>query len=50
MRPAGYIAICKGNSIEFCGFDAFIDEFFIRAESRGKGPRAKVLELAKAEA
>lgn len=48
--PAGYIAICKGYSIEFCGYDAFIDEFYIRPESRGKGLGMTVLQLAKVEA
>lgn len=47
---AGYIALCVGFSIEFSGFDAFIDEFYIRPEYRGKGIGTKVLELAKAEA
>lgn len=45
-----YIAICKGCSIEFGGCDGFVDEFFIRRESRGKGLGSKVLELAKLEA
>jgi len=49
-QPAGYIAICKGYSIEFCGYDAFIDEFYIRPESRGKGLGKMVLQLAKVEA
>lgn len=26
---AGYIALCRGFSIEFNGFDAFIDQFFL---------------------
>lgn len=26
-RVAGYIALCRGFSIEFNGFDAFVDEF-----------------------
>jgi GNAT superfamily N-acetyltransferase len=47
---AGYIAICIGYSIEFRGNDAFIDEFYIRPESRGRGLGSKVLELIRAEA
>ena len=36
-RPAGYIALCRGFSIEINGFDAFIDEFFLLPEFRGRG-------------
>lgn len=34
---AGYIALCRGFSIEFNGFDAFVDEFFLLPEFRGRG-------------
>jgi len=33
----GYVAVCFGYSIEFGGRDAFIDEFYIRPEFRGRG-------------
>jgi len=33
----GYIAICFGYSLEWLGRDAFIDEFYLREESRGRG-------------
>ncbi|RMF67932.1 MAG: GNAT family N-acetyltransferase [Cyanobacteria bacterium J069] len=33
----GYIALCMGYSIEFSGKDAFIDEFYIKPDFRGKG-------------
>ena len=49
-EPAGYIAICIGYSIEFRGNDAFVDEFYIRPESRGRGLGTSVLELIRAEA
>ena len=49
-EPCGYMAVCKGYSIEFGGFDAFIDEFFIRPESRGRGIGGAVLQLIKVEA
>jgi GNAT superfamily N-acetyltransferase len=48
--PVGYIVLCKGYSIEFGGYDAFIDEFYIRPEFRGKGFGKSSLELIKAEA
>ncbi|GKY87544.1 GNAT family N-acetyltransferase [Sinisalibacter aestuarii] len=35
--PLGYIAIGTGWSIELGGMDAFIDEFFIRENLRGRG-------------
>lgn len=46
----GYIILGFGYSIEFGGRDAFIDEFFIRADSRGKGIGRHVLQLVKTEA
>jgi ribosomal protein S18 acetylase RimI-like enzyme len=49
----GYIALCTGYSIEFSGKDAFIDEFYIRSDYRGKGLGKQVLNqiqiLAKAQ-
>lgn len=47
---AGYIAICTGFSIEFRGNDAFVDEFYIRPESRGRGLGKKALQLVRLEA
>ena len=47
---AGYIALCRGFSIEFDGFDAFIDEFFLLPEYRGRGVGGRVLELIRDEA
>jgi GNAT superfamily N-acetyltransferase len=44
-RLAGYIALCRGFSIEFSGFDAFIDEFFLLPGFRGQGVGKRVLEL-----
>ena len=42
---AGYIAICLGYSIEFGGRDAFVDEFFLLDDFRGKGIGTVVLEM-----
>ena len=47
---AGYLVLCRGFSLEFDGFDAFIDEFFLQAEFRGRGIGGKVLEAIKGEA
>lgn len=47
---AGYIALCRGYSIEFNGFDAFIDEFFLSPEFRAKGIGTQVLGFLKKEA
>lgn len=49
-KPVGYIALCFGYSIEFGGRDAFIDEFFIVPDQRGKGLGKAVLAQAQAEA
>jgi GNAT superfamily N-acetyltransferase len=42
---AGYIAICLGYSIEFGGRDAFVDEFFLLEDVRGKGIGSAVLAM-----
>jgi ribosomal protein S18 acetylase RimI-like enzyme len=46
-RAVGYIALCAGYSIEFSGKDAFIDEFYIKPEFRGRGLGTQALELIK---
>lgn len=40
---AGYIVLCRGFSIEFNGFDAFVDEFYLHPEFRGQGIGREVL-------
>jgi GNAT superfamily N-acetyltransferase len=44
---AGYIALCRGFSIEFNGFDGFIDEFYLRPGFRGQGIGRRALEAIK---
>ena len=39
----GYIVLTYGYSLEFLGRDAFIDEFFIREDYRGRGLGRQVL-------
>lgn len=47
---AGYIALCRGFSIEFNGFDAFIDEFYLSPQYRAQGIGREVLEAIKGKA
>lgn len=35
--PAGYVVLCFGYSLEWLGRDAFVDEFYLREEYRGRG-------------
>ncbi|HEX6561041.1 MAG TPA: GNAT family N-acetyltransferase [Nitrososphaera sp.] len=42
-KPVGYLVLALGYSLEFGGRDAFIDEFFILQEYRGKGIGKAVL-------
>jgi GNAT superfamily N-acetyltransferase len=50
VEAAGYIAICTGFSIGFRGNDAFVDEFYIRPESRGRGLGTEALQRVREEA
>jgi ribosomal protein S18 acetylase RimI-like enzyme len=46
--PVGYIVIGLGFSIEYGGVDAFLDEFYIEEEYRGRGVgTSALLELNK---
>lgn len=36
-RPVGYVVLCFGYSLEWLGRDAFVDEFYLREEYRGRG-------------
>ena len=42
-RPVGYIVICFGYSLEWLGRDAFVDEFYLRENYRGRGWGRKTL-------
>lgn len=41
----GYVVICFGYSLEWLGRDAFVDEFFLRPEYRGRGWGRKTIEF-----
>lgn len=41
--PVGYIVICLGYSLEWLGRDAFVDEFYLRKEYRGRGWGQKIM-------
>ena len=41
--PVGYIIVAFGYSVEMGGIDAFIDEFYIRENVRGRGMGGEVL-------
>jgi len=43
--PVGYIVICLGYSLEWLGRDAFVDEFYLREEYRGRGWGQKIMAL-----
>ncbi len=43
---AGYIVICFGYSLEWLGRDAFVDEFFLAEEYRGRGWGRRSMEFA----
>ncbi|HKJ54314.1 MAG TPA: GNAT family N-acetyltransferase [Gammaproteobacteria bacterium] len=46
----GYLALCRGFSIEFNGFDAFVDEFYLLPQFRGRGIGGQVLKEIKSKA
>ncbi len=41
----GYVVLCFGYSLEWLGRDAFVDEFYLRAEHRGRGWGRKTMEF-----
>jgi GNAT superfamily N-acetyltransferase len=41
----GYVVLCFGYSLEWLGRDAFVDEFFLLEECRGRGWGRKTMEF-----
>jgi ribosomal protein S18 acetylase RimI-like enzyme len=41
----GYVVLCFGYSLEWLGRDAFVDEFYLREEYRGRGWGRKAMEF-----
>jgi len=41
--PVGYVVICFSYSLEWLGRDAFVDEFYLLAEYRGRGWGSKTM-------
>jgi GNAT superfamily N-acetyltransferase len=48
-EAVGYIAVTLGFSLEYCGRDAFVDDFYIQAPFRGSGLGTRVLEAVEPE-
>jgi ribosomal protein S18 acetylase RimI-like enzyme len=46
----GYVVLCFGYSLEWLGRDAFIDEFYLREDYRGRGWGRKTMAYVEAEA
>src|SRR5579864_6768651 len=48
--PVGYAVLCFGYSLEWLGRDAFIDEFYLREEYRGRGWGRKTMAFVEGAA
>lgn len=48
-EPVGYLVLTLGFSFEFGGYDAFIDEVYIRESQRGQGIGKLALQVAEEE-
>ena len=46
----GYIVLCIGYSLEWLGRDAFVDEFYLREEYRGRGWGRAAMEFVEGAA
>ena len=48
--PVGYVVLAFGYSLEWLGRDAFVDEFYLREEYRGRGWGRKTMAFLEASA
>lgn len=48
--PVGYVVLCFGYSLEWLGRDAFVDEFYLREEYRGRGWGRKAMAFVEGAA
>jgi len=48
--PVGYAVLCFGYSLEWLGRDAFVDEFYLREDYRGRGWGRKTMAFLEAAA
>jgi len=48
--PVGYVVLCFGYSLEWLGRDAFVDEFYLREEYRGRGWGSATMAFVEEEA
>lgn len=48
-EAVGYLALTLGYSFEFGGYDAFIDEVYIRESQRGRGIGKLAIQMAEDE-
>ena len=49
-EPVGYVVLCFGYSLEWLGRDAFVDEFYLVEEYRGRGWGRRTMEFVEEEA
>jgi GNAT superfamily N-acetyltransferase len=45
-RPAGYLVVTLGWSLEYLGLDAFVDELYLEPSWRGRGVGSAAVRLA----
>ncbi len=45
QETVGYVVLCFGYSLEFCGRDAFVDELFVCQQRRGQGIGCAAMRL-----
>jgi diamine N-acetyltransferase len=43
--PVGYVVLCFGYSLEWLGRDAYVDEFYLQEEYRGRGWGRRTMEF-----